>query len=390
MEGYTLPEFFTFNFFSVDRTLNAFKHNENAKLPEDVRLLNLVRYQAKAGLNEYENTLLAKSRGYDVWISDKEAYDWQQRALKPCDWIVPPSKPKTQRMSTQKPRCYTPDSKARHVISYWRERAERMNADLVRESFEIWLNAEKRKKAATQPRQHYVGEWNEQAQPIPPLFTLSDFDIDEQLRCDEEDAIVIAESPLPPEIIEDGGNKWFPLSDDDDDVFQCAQRTPAPIVIEDISDAETEEGGEELPKDEGFDEAEDYALATWTTDVEKRERLKAILTGLHRAISACEKRGAVEGWKGKSTKDRLQRLRAGWSTRKRKYDDVCDRLDDAEKGMDRYRAHKRQSKRVKYAFRSLKEDEEADCNEVDGLDEVDYDPVEERRLAFELCKSMSP
>ena len=384
MEGYTLPEFFTFNFFSVDRTLNAFKHNENAKLPEDVRLSNLVRYQAKAGLNEYENTLLAKSRGYDVWISDKEAYDWQQRTLKPCDWVVPLSKPKNlSKPTTLKRRCYTPDSKARQVISYWRERAERMNADLVRESFEIWLKAERNKKKE-EPRREYLGEWNlsAQAQPIP-LFTLSDFDIDDHLRCDEDPVIVIAESPLPPEIIEDGGNKWFPSDveegEDSDDVFECAQRTPVPIVIEDISDAETEEGGEELPKDEGFDELEDDALSKWTTDVERRERLKTILTGLHRAISACEKRGAVEGWKGKSTKERLQRLRAGWSTRKRKYDDVCDRLDEAERGIDRYRAHKATVKRLK-----LNDEEDADT------ERYDYDPVEERRLAFELCKSMSP
>src|SRR5580700_7285852 len=348
MEGYILPDVFTFNFFSVDRTLNAFKHKENAKLPEDVRLSNLVRYQARQAMNEYENTLMAKSKGYDVWLDDKEAYDWQQRTLRECEWVVPLPK------------------------------------------FEIWRNEESRKKAAAPPRQHYIGEWNEQAQPIPMLFNLSDVDWDEALRCDE-DPIVIPDSPLPTAIAEDGGNKW----DSDGDLFiPCAQRIPdPPISIEDISDAETESigrGDPGEPLDEGFDEAEDYALAVWTADVEKREKLKAILTGLHRAISACEKRGAVERWKGKSTKDRLQRLRAGWSTRKRKYDEVCDRLDDSERGMDRYRAHKRQSKRVKYAFRSFLDDEEADCNEADGFDEVDFDPVEERRLAFELCKSTSP
>ena len=385
MEGYTLPEFFTFNFFSVDRTLNAFKHNENAKLPEDVRLLNLVRYQAKAGLNEYENTLLAKSRGYDVWISDKEAYDWQQRTLKPCDWIVPtPSKPK--KTSTRRPRCYTPDSKARHVISYWRERAERMNADLVRESFEIWLKSERNKKKEKEEsrREEYLGEWNlsAQAQPIPPLFTLSDFDIDEQLRCDEEDAVItIAESPLPPEIIEDGGNKWFPLSDDDDDVFQCAQRTPpVPIVIEDISDAETDEGGEKIPIDEGFDEVADDQLARWTTAVEKRERTKRLLVALHRSIEACEKRCKAESWRVSSTKQRLQRLRAGWSTRKRRYDALCTELDETEKGIDEYREQRATVKRLKLS----EEESTAD------VERYDYDPREERKAVYDLCQLLSP
>src|SRR5580698_1947450 len=391
MEGYILPDVFTFNFFSVDRTLNAFKHKENAKLPEDVRLSNLVRYQARQAMNEYENTLMAKSKGYDVWLDDKEAYDWQQRTLRECEWVVPlPKFKKTFFADPKKRRCYTPDSKARQVISYWQKHAETNTHAIARMNFEIWRNEESRKKAAAPPRQHYIGEWNEQAQPIPMLFNLSDVDWDEALRCDE-DPIVIPDSPLPTAIAEDGGNKW----DSDGDLFiPCAQRIPdPPISIEDISDAETESigrGDPEEPLDEGFDEAEDYALAVWTADVEKRENLKAILTGLHRAISACEERGAVERWKGKSTKDRLQRLRAGWSTRKRKYDEVCDRLDDSERGMDRYRAHKRQSKRVKYAFRSFLDDEEADCNEADGFDEVDFDPVEERRLAFELCKSMSP
>jgi hypothetical protein len=389
MEGDIPPDVFTFNFFSVDRTLNAFKHKENAKLPEDVRLSNLVRYQARQAMNDYENTLLAKSKGYDVWLDDKEAYDWQQRTLRDCQWVVPLPKFKQAFADPKKRRCYTPTSKAFDLLSDWRKLGEENTNAIARLNFEIWLTREKRRRLGLEdkknkpPRRYYDDDdYDGQAQP---LFTLSDLDIDDKLRCDEEDLpIVIPDSPLPAAIAEDGGNKWMEEEEEDScgDLFiPCAQRTPVPILIEDISDAETESigrGDPEEPLDEGFDEVEDDQLAVWTATTEKRERFKTILRRLEGSIGACEKQCKTENWRETRTKARLRGLRAAWSTRKRKYDGLCDELDATERRMDEYREQKAAAKRMKLV------------GELADLERYDYDPAKESRAAFDLCLLLSP